>query len=185
MSKAAVLSFAHSLATSTPKPRLPVKRALFGANSAAAKIVNDTFCQQRLKEILDKKMKQWDFDFHQGVPMPSSSNFQYEAVPSDSVPKFYRSTSVKRRVSDVSTVSTTSSNDENLELDSLLDENMEVEEMKDVLLLQKKAEQTPKKMRQNQSKMQGFFHVQKQRITVKKTISGSFRRSIRQSTTSR
>uniref|UniRef100_A0AC34R4H3 Cyclin-dependent kinase inhibitor domain-containing protein n=1 Tax=Panagrolaimus sp. JU765 TaxID=591449 RepID=A0AC34R4H3_9BILA len=165
------------MSESLPKVVKRGRKLLFGILPEDAQNANKLYCQQELKKILDKKTEQWDFDFRHGVPMPSSSNFQYEAVPNDSVPKFYRSTSVKQQISDVPT--TSSSNLEDVDVDSVMDENIEVKEMKDVLRIQKKVERTPKKMRQSQSKMQGFLHVQKQKTIVKKSVAGSSRSSIR------
>ncbi|KAE9553097.1 hypothetical protein FO519_003686 [Halicephalobus sp. NKZ332] len=99
MSTAAVLFRAQSIVTSTPKPRLPVKRALFGASTLTARVINETFCQKKLKEIREKKAQEWGFDFHKGVPIPSSSQFEYKIMTPESIPSFYRPSSIEKNIS--------------------------------------------------------------------------------------
>ena len=173
MSTAAVLFRAQSIVTSTPKPRLPVKRALFGSSSLTTRVMNETFCQKKLREIREKKAQEWGFDFHKGIPIPSSSQFEYKAMTPESIPSFYRPTSLEKKLPAISS----SPEVENLNFENL--ENVELDKSKDWI---QKCHQTPRKIR-----LEDFnFGPRRRRSTPRKVISGSPRRvSPRHSMTSR
>uniref|UniRef100_A0A914YVP2 Cyclin-dependent kinase inhibitor domain-containing protein n=1 Tax=Panagrolaimus superbus TaxID=310955 RepID=A0A914YVP2_9BILA len=130
------------------------KRCLFGKSSSSG-AEEDTFCSRLLEQIINKKCQEWEFDFSNGVPFPSSSTFEYTQVPSGSVPGFYRCSTLAgtsnnklgRQTSDSSISSDSENYDPSSSMATDLDSSMEFEEdINKSFRLPSKATSTPKKV---------------------------------------
>ncbi|XP_077309634.1 cyclin-dependent kinase inhibitor 1C [Lithobates pipiens] len=69
-----------------PRPGPSVCRSLFGPVDHAEL---SRELHSRLREMEEESNRRWDFDFHRGVPLPSS-RYVWEERGGDSVPAFYR-----------------------------------------------------------------------------------------------
>lgn len=69
-----------------PRPGPSVCRSLFGPVDRAEL---SRELRSRLREMEEESSRRWDFDFHRGVPLPSS-RYVWEESGGDSVPAFYR-----------------------------------------------------------------------------------------------
>jgi hypothetical protein len=138
------------LSRSSSKKPSTAKRNLFGSSDYSS----DEFCSRLLEEIIAEKCHQWGFDFNNGIPFASSSDFEYNQVPSSSIPGFYRCTSLagssgshlKRQPSDTSI----SSDSENYDPSSSMidmDSSMEFDDNKLQLRIPQKPKSTPRKIR--------------------------------------
>uniref|UniRef100_A0A7E4VDQ7 CDI domain-containing protein n=1 Tax=Panagrellus redivivus TaxID=6233 RepID=A0A7E4VDQ7_PANRE len=148
------------------------KRCLFGKASAKT---TQAYCKRILNEYHDEKKRQWGFDFHTGVPLPSSSTstFVYTKIANDAVPGFYRASVLDRSSSSVSSYN---ENSDPAPANASLDSSMECDEN---LASPKIPARTPKK---TQRTLTGLFRARKtssnpRGVSKKSVQSSSARRT--------